>query len=602
MKKLLFLLLLIISIAQANAQVVVDRNFKFISFENKWQYFVDSSNTLGIADLIENQSKYPFSSINTAALNTNLETNAVWVCIKIQNKIGENTPMNIVLSHPFISKLDVYAVNHKAVIKHAYSIYETKESVGFLRNWSMPTFKFNLLSEDETRIFIRIKTAHSGVIVIAGLSNEQTFYDKFTYEQILYSGFFGIIIAFGVLALVFFAISRSSIYLYYGLYVIFMAIGFQSIIGNLYLLFDFKINFLNGYSGQDFYWAIAMTANILFVKKLFEIPKSAKIYNAVSNGLLVFSAYLIFITVTDLYPVLNKLNSVLNIFTLFSSIAIFNIIYGFIYNRRTFYLYIISFSPILIVLSLRILSNLSIIDTPVNFAYIVLPVLTFEFLILLIGLGKIFLDNLKQKNILESKIIITQIETQESERKRIAIDLHDDLGSTLSVLKEKISTEMKNSESNLLIDRIIQDLRSISHNLLPIDFETFGFIPSLEKHIAQLNENGLKITFISFGERRDFTNNIELNIYRILIEILHNIKKHSQSKAATVQLIYHKTHLYVSVEEEGLKKINQKGIGIGEKAITSRLEYLHANVLENGNGQNGYSYIFEVPYDQNPNR
>ena len=176
------------------------------------------------------------------------------------------------------------------------------------------------------------------------------------------------------------------------------------------------------------------------------------------------------------------------------------------------------------------------------------------------------------------------------------------MGSTLSVLKEKIANELQNSDSQYLINKAIKDLRSISHNLLPADFETFGFISSLQKHIALLNESGLKITFIVFGEKKNFTSNVELNLYRILTELLHNIKKHSVSREATVQLIYHKDFLHVAVEAEEGEKNGEKGSGIGEKAITSRLEYLRANVLEKGKGINGYSYIFEVPYDQNPNR
>jgi signal transduction histidine kinase len=201
-------------------------------------------------------------------------------------------------------------------------------------------------------------------------------------------------------------------------------------------------------------------------------------------------------------------------------------------------------------------------------------------------------------NHLQGKII----HIQESERRKIAHDLHDDLGSTLSVLKEKIFGVTDNSETQDLINKAIDDLRNISHNLLPADFETFGFIPALEKYIHKLNGIGLKITFIIFGERQILPSSSELNLYRILVEILHNIKKHSQSKEATVQLIYHDTFLYISVEtNDQIKKTEEKGNGIGEKSIISRLEYLQARVLEKGDGKNGYSYIFEIPYDQNPN-
>ncbi|MCU0341149.1 MAG: hypothetical protein MUE30_14815 [Spirosomaceae bacterium] len=211
-----------------------------------------------------------------------------------------------------------------------------------------------------------------------------------------------------------------------------------------------------------------------------------------------------------------------------------------------------------------------------------------------------FIRKLKEQRELETKVIANQIETQEAERRKIAIDLHDDLGSTLSVLKEQIFKETTDPQTQRLIHKAIDDLRSISHNLLPVDFEAFGLVASLEKHIRQLNDIGLKITFIVFGEQHTFPNLIALNLYRILVEILHNFKKHSPSKEATVQLIYHAEFLHVAVEcSDVVEKKDDIGNGIGQKSIISRLEYLHARVLEKGESTNGYSYIFEIQYDQN---
>ena len=68
---------------------------------------------------------------------------------------------------------------------------------------------------------------------------------------------------------------------------------------------------------------------------------------------------------------------------------------------------------------------------------------------------------------------------------------------------------------------------------------------------------------------------------------------------ATVQLIYHQDYLFASVEDDGqVENKNENNLGIGLKNVISRLEYLNANVIEKG-GQNGYSFIFEIPYKPN---
>ena len=178
------------------------------------------------------------------------------------------------------------------------------------------------------------------------------------------------------------------------------------------------------------------------------------------------------------------------------------------------------------------------------------------------------------------------IETQENERQRIAQDLHDDLGATLAMLNSKGKKENFSIENQNLIEKAIKDLRSISRNLLPSDFEAFGLIASVEKYLKSLNEQQkVKFTFINFGERVPLKHDTELNIYRIITELSNNVMKHSKAQNATVQLIYHPNHLFVSVEDDGKGlEISKDNLGIGLKNVISRIEYLQAKVLELGTG------------------
>ncbi len=192
------------------------------------------------------------------------------------------------------------------------------------------------------------------------------------------------------------------------------------------------------------------------------------------------------------------------------------------------------------------------------------------------------------------------IQTQESERKHIAQDLHDDLGATLSTLKGRNRQEHFSAETQTLLNKAIADLRAISRRLLPVDFEMLGFIPSIEKYISDINQQqSLKVTFIVFGKIVTLNQEKELNIYRIITELVNNSTKYSNGQNATVQLIYHQDYLFVSIEDDGIvenKTNNNPGIGL--KNINSRLDYLNANPIEIG-GHRSYSYIFEIPYIPN---
>lgn len=192
------------------------------------------------------------------------------------------------------------------------------------------------------------------------------------------------------------------------------------------------------------------------------------------------------------------------------------------------------------------------------------------------------------------------IETQEAERKHIAQDLHDDLGATLSALKGRNKQEDFSEETKNLLNKAITDLRAISRRLLPADFEMFGFIPSVEKYIADINkQHKIKVTFIVFGETVKLNAEKELNIYRIISELVNNSTKYSNGQNTTVQLIYHQDYLFVSVEDDGeVENKNENNLGIGLKNVISRLEYLNATIIEKG-GANGYSFIFEIPFKPN---
>lgn len=192
------------------------------------------------------------------------------------------------------------------------------------------------------------------------------------------------------------------------------------------------------------------------------------------------------------------------------------------------------------------------------------------------------------------------IQTQEAERKHIAQDLHDDLGATLSTLKGRNKQERFSEETQNLLNKAIADLRAISKRLLPVDFEILGLIPSIEKYIADVNQQQkIKVTFIVFGEKVRLNPEKELNIYRIITELVNNSTKYSNGQNATVQLIYHQDYLFVSIEDDGqVGNKNENNLGIGLKNVISRLEYLNATPIEMS-GPKGYTYVFEIPYISN---
>ena len=188
---------------------------------------------------------------------------------------------------------------------------------------------------------------------------------------------------------------------------------------------------------------------------------------------------------------------------------------------------------------------------------------------------------------------------QENERKRIAEDLHDELGSSLAALKLKLQkTGLSNTElKDILytIDKASDDTRNIAHNLMPPEFEKTSLENLLSSYYSKLNsETTINFTFHSSGSNHHFSKEEELIVYRIIMELTNNIFKHSQATEAAIQLIYYEDYLELMAEDNGKGIKLQKGDGIGLKNTMSRVNYLNGTLQIDSN--NGTTIMIQIPY------
>lgn len=213
----------------------------------------------------------------------------------------------------------------------------------------------------------------------------------------------------------------------------------------------------------------------------------------------------------------------------------------------------------------------------------------------------------------QNKLLTTQLNAQESERQRIAADLHDDLGGTLSTIRRRITDirmnlkDPKAAQDFELLEPLIQkstdDLRRISHNLMPPEFAHLGLANALKQFIQVIPQSPTHFEFLISGEERKLSMDIELNLYRIVSELVQNILKHAQATKAAVQLIYFDDLLTITVEDNGIgnrlinksSEIPEVSSGIGLKNSKLRAEYISAKLrIETSAG--GTLVILEIPY------
>lgn len=155
--------------------------------------------------------------------------------------------------------------------------------------------------------------------------------------------------------------------------------------------------------------------------------------------------------------------------------------------------------------------------------------------------------------------------------------------------------------SQQLLDNICTDLRYITHDLMPSNFINNSLENTLEETIKKVNlaTSNLHFTFIKEWDVIAMDKRVELNIFRIVNKLIHNIKKHANATQAIIKLNYHQNFLQLMVEDngKGILSKNYLDQGIGFKNLKSRAEYINAKLHINS-GQNGTTIICNIPYHE----
>ncbi|MCB0457856.1 MAG: sensor histidine kinase [Flavobacteriaceae bacterium] len=216
------------------------------------------------------------------------------------------------------------------------------------------------------------------------------------------------------------------------------------------------------------------------------------------------------------------------------------------------------------------------------------------------------ITELQQKNKLLA--LNSMIEGQEAERLRIAKDLHDSLGGLLSTVKAHFTTIQKEIEqleklnitekTNSLIDEACIEVRRISHNMMPHALSISGLQGAIEDIAESLRDEGYTTTLEISNLPKNADTTKEVMIYRLLQEIISNIRKHAQAKTILIQLIGYKNELTLIIEDDGHGFDYEKAVekdGLGLKSINSRVQYLDGTISWDSQPGKGTSITINIP-------
>jgi len=202
------------------------------------------------------------------------------------------------------------------------------------------------------------------------------------------------------------------------------------------------------------------------------------------------------------------------------------------------------------------------------------------------------------------------LDAQEQERRRIARELHDELGQSLAALlmglksaeqacqAEPVSAQLRQLQQ--LTDEMCLAIRELTHRLRPAALDEVGLQEALTQQIEVWSERTGIQTDFHFGPviAMRLGKEVEATIYRVVQEALTNVLKHAQAKRVSIVVTERNGQLHVIVEDDGRgcdDERRRSGGGLGLLGMRERLAALQGELEIESSPAGGTTLFARIP-------
>lgn len=543
--------------------------------------------------------KKPFSPL-FKNLNIGYNTNtSVWCLFKIKNldsKVAKQAWLCFDNVH--LDSLVLYDGNKKQILGD-----RTHFSGSFI---DFHSFKITL-NPNETRTFlVKIKKEISFFEFNYTLEGEQKLAKQSEEKIVLISFFLGFIFMLILFNVIFFFITKKKLYAYYILYSVLSAV-YLIITSNFgkYFLFPEFLYFSEFRIYTASLWFISLT---MFLSHFLNLKNKQFLKY---RFIYFLNGFNIAIIVSTLLLLVLKKIDLLRVFWYFGYINFLIIIVLIVWatfvqlkidRKSAIYLFLSFFPQMIWGVSIILKSfQISTVIIPVDWLVIVSLYEVFFFGYLL---TKNYLETFQKNNQLMEEIliekeksirVITQIQIRE--RRQIANIIHDNLGSKIASIMQFL--ELKNLEkTHESIQDLANDIRDISHQILPKSLDDGALFSSLQSQIESINA-GLKYGNIAIYNY-DFPENVNeawvYDVYLISLEIINNSLKHGKSNHVIIEFFAYNDEYIFQFTDDGIgydTKFTAKGFGL--ENIEKRILYYKGTFESNSSKNEGTIVQISLP-------
>lgn len=632
---LILLPLLIKAEERVNPTITIDQDYIVSILGKEVSVYEDANNQLSITE-VQQLPDESFQKVLDANFHYGLSKSAYWLRFDLENTDDQDRALTFEVVNPYLYKVRLYQFNDRDELVHAdstgtFNIFRARPR--WHRNFQFP---IDLKEGAKGSYYLYIapfKYPLNFHIYLWDTATRMT--DQQRYEDIVLTVFFFLCTIYLLILAIAISIIKIRYYWYYFVYVM---------IGTVIVFTDMGLGyyFLWGYYPYIQKVAFFVLANLyvimgtLFIRAHFN---TKSFHRRTDKALRIMSYIMIgLIPITLLFPNISVfyahiLSSVHYIMYIIICGLFFQLFFRSFFRSKKYlsgwFLFGFSLHGIgvlaLILQYFNLLPKLTFADvfsgTNIHLTFYTAVTLMIGMLIEMIAVFYIAIARFKRM-FEDSNQIVQQLAKQkelnmnalvigtETERKRIAQELHDGLGVTLSTTKMKLNVlkDHINRENGAAkkVDEIIkdldhshQDLRSISHNLMPKSFSRQNLIPLVEELIKRSKSLDDQLT-INFSKNDQFENVHQLakiHLYRIIQELLNNVVKHARASQVNILMKVDEKQLHLMFEDNGtgfdVNRAMNRGVGLPN--VKTRVSAMEGKVFVDSTKGNGAVISIEIP-------
>ena len=588
--------------SQDNSEVVFNGTSEQLQMSSQIQFYSDPTGLeppKNIARLIQKNGKRRNVENNSIIFN---ENNAnYWGRFSVFNQKNDISALLFRVNNYYLNEIILYEITTDSIIYMGQSGDHLNLEDKSIKQRDH-IFEINFLPNQKREFLFLFKRKAKSVVSFELLSSSKHIEDSFK-ESLLLGMYIGTILLFVFLAFGMFIFVRKKMYLYYGLYVLACGLSLCNIYGVSYVFVypnagEFSNYIVTNSTILTLILFVLFTFHFLKLKK--HCPKWHRFFK-----FYVFGYFIIVLIILVLYnlkiqipllPIHYTLVSITILLLLTSAIISYNS------NRKSSIYFLLSFSPILFGSIIQISIESGNLNSLFFSEYTLLFASFFEILIISMGIALQLKEENSDRILLSAQVAkhgmeLNQklFEGQDSEKRRIALIIHDTFGVKLKLLKNLVEND-QSTKAISEIDSLSNGMRELSHIMMPTVLDYISLPEAISDIAEKITTEDVRIVVQNHSFPNEIDKKIKVTLYNIIQELINNALKHAEASSIIIQfsIIDHELSITVEDNGSGFDTANIESNGLGLPSIKSRVEFLNGHFTIESSTKEGTLCIIQL--------